>query len=359
MRKFVAIVSLISLLAVSACAQDAPVPPVHQEKTGQDKTGQEKARTEKPAAPRLPADQNKHALIISGISGEEAYTVNFAKWTLELREALVEKLGFAEDQVTVLSEKPSPNEQRASAETVRQAFVRLRNSIKPEQQVFIFFIGHGSFDGKAAKFNLIGPDLTAGDYAQLINNLPSRNLVIVNMASASGEFVKPLSGAGRIIITATRSGMEQNATRFAEHFIAALGNPEADADKNGRVSVLEAFNYAGKLTTDSYEKAGKLVTEHALIDDNGDGVGHQKIEAGDGALAKTVYFDSLPQQQAGGDPVLAKLYAEQMRLEGEIEQLKARKEQLNSEEYETRLETLLIELAKIGQNIRAKKKTGG
>jgi hypothetical protein len=150
--------------------------------------------------------------------------------------------------------------------------------------------------------------------------------------------------------------MEQNATRFAEHFIAALGNAEADTDKNSRVSVLEAFEYAVKLTNASFEKKGTLVTEHALLDDNGDGVGHQKAEAGDGVLAKTTYFDSLPQQQAGGDAELAKLFAERGRLEGAVELLKARKAQMKEEEYEAELEKMLLELARLGQTIRSKKK---
>lgn len=350
-RHFVTAKILLALLAVTACAQDVPIPP--SQKNPPVAVQAEPATT---PAPRLPADKNKFAVVISGISGEELYTKNFGKWTTGLRAALIERLGFAEEQVIVLTEKPADKERRASAADVRQAFVELRNAIKPDQQLFVFFIGHGSFVDKAAKFNLVGPDLSANDYAQLLNNLPTRNVVIVNTASASGEFVKPLSGKGRIVITATRSGMEQNATRFAEPFIAALGNPEADADKNGRVSVLEAFEYATKLTNGHYEQKGVLVTEHALLDDNGDGTGHQKAEAGDGALARTTYFDSLPQQQAGGDPVLAKLFAERLRLEGEIEQLKARKAQMNEEEYDAALEKLLVELARLSQGIKAKQK---
>ncbi len=351
MRSLITTTLLLTLLAVTACAQDVPVAP------GKPVTAQpEKLKPAASATPQLPPDLNKFAVIISGISGEEGYAAQFTKWTAELRDALIGKLGFAEDQVTVLNEKPAEKEQRCSAEAVRDTFVRLRNATKPDHQVFIFFIGHGSFDGKIAKFNLLGPDLTASDYAQLINNLPARTKVTINMASASGEFIKPLSGNGHIIITATRSGQEQNAPRFAEYFIAALGNAEADADKNSRVSALEAFDYASKLTNKFYEQKGRLVTEHALLDDNGDGVGHPKAEGGDGALAKTTYFDSLLQQRAGGDAELAKLFAEQLRLEGEIEQLKARKAQMKEEEYEDALEKLLIELAKVSRGIRARQK---
>lgn len=319
-------------------------------------------------AQRLPADQNKYAVVISGISGEEQYGKKFAEWTAKLRTALLDKLGFAEDHTFVLTEKPAEKpvdaakELRASAEVVRQTFVQLRNALKPDQQLFVFFIGHGTYDpnSKIAKFNLVGPDLGTNEYAQLINALPTRNVVVVNMASASGEFIKPLSGSltggTRIVITATRSGMEQNATRFPEHFINALGNTEADADKSGRVSVLEAFEYATKLVAKQFEGKGNLATEHALLDDNGDGTGHQLAEAGDGGLARVTYFDSLPQQQAGGDPVLAKLFEDKMRLEGDIERIKARKAQLNEDAYYDELEKSLIELARVGQGIRAKQK---
>lgn len=350
-RYFFTTTILLSLLAGAACAHDVPIAPKNPVAAKQ-----EERKAEAASAQRLPPDMNKFAVIISGIGGEEAYSTRFAKWTADLRSALVERLGFAEERVTTLSEKPAEEDQPCSADAVREVFGKLRVSVKPDNQVFIFFIGHGSFDGKTAMFNLMGKDLSAADYAQLIKSLPTRKVVIANMASASGEFIKPLSGAGRVVITATRSGQEQNAPRFAEYFVAALGSPEADADKNSRVSALEAFTYATKLTAGYYEKKGLLATEHALLDDNGDGVGHAKADEGDGALAKTTYFDSLPLQQAGGDEELAKLFSERLRLESEIEQLKARKAQMNEDEYENALEKLLIEFAKVGQSIKAKRK---
>jgi hypothetical protein len=352
MRHFISTILLALSIAVTACAQDVPIAP----KKTQPATAPEQSKPAKIAVPKLPPDRNKFAVIISGIGGEEQYIKQFAEWTAQLRAALVEQLGFAEEQVTALNEKPEGKDQKVTAEAVRQTFVSLRNALKPDNQLFIFFIGHGSYDPgtKTAKFNLMGPDLSAGDYAQLINALPAKRIVIVNLASASGEFIKPLSGAGRVVVTATRSGMEQNAPHFGEYFIGALGNPDADADKNSRVSVLEAFEYAAKLTAKFFEGKGRLVTEHSLLDDNGDGTGHAKAEEGDGSLAKLTFFDSLPQQQAGGNAELAKLFADRLRLEGEIEQLKTRKAQMKEEEYEDALEKLLIELAKLNQSIKAK-----
>lgn len=304
---------------------------------------------------RPPTDPSKYAIIISGASGDESYAKRFAEWSANLQRALIERLNFGVDHIKLLAEKPANGASRATAEEVRRAFESLRQTVKPESTLFVFFIGHGTFDGNQAKFNLVGPDLPAVAYSTLINALPARRVIILNMASSSGEFIKPLAAKGRIIVTATRSGQERNATRFAEHFIAALSNEAADADQNKRISVLEAFNYATKLTADAYKGAGYLATEHALLEDNGDGVGHQTAEAGDGVLARTTYFDSFPLSQSVNNTASVKLLSERLRLEEEIEQLKARKSQMPEADYETALEKLLIELAKLNRTIKTKK----
>lgn len=305
---------------------------------------QEKAR---PAA-----DPNKFAVILSGASGDEEFAKRFKGWTTELRRALVERFGFDEAQVTVLTESPEGRAVRATAEEVRRVFQTLRASAGPESTVFVFLIGHGTFDGRQAKFSLVGPDIAANEYAELLSNLQSRRVVVFNMASASGEFIKPLSGRGRVVVTATRSGQEQNATRFPEHFIAALVSRDADADQNGRVSVLEAFDYASRLTAEQYKRAGRLATEHALLDDSGDGVGHAAAEGGDGALARNTYLDSLSTEQAAANAETGRLLRERERLEVEVEQLKARKGLLAEPEYEAELERIFVSLAKVNRSIK-------
>ncbi|HYW71347.1 MAG TPA: hypothetical protein VE961_09945, partial [Pyrinomonadaceae bacterium] len=186
----------------------------------------------------------------------------------------------------------------------------------------------------------------------LLSALPANRIVIFNMASASGEFIKPLSGKGRIIVTATRSGQENNATRFAEYFLAALKANDADADQDGHISVLEAFNYANRLTAEFYTRAGRLATEHALLEDNGDGVGHQKMEGGDGLLARTTYIDSLSITQAAANASIAKLMRDRTRLEGEIAQLIGQKSNMAEAQYESELERLFVELAKVNRAIK-------
>lgn len=335
-----------------------------------------------------PPDREKHALIISGIGGEESYQQQFRDWTTRLHKLLIGRLGFAPDRVTILTESPGGDPAafagskvgRSTATEVQRVLQDWQTAVTPQQQVFVFFIGHGTFDGQVAKFNLAGPDLTAAEYAELLARVRAARTTVLQLASASGEFVKPLAAPDRIVLTATRSGMEQNAPKFAEFFLRALESVDGDLDKNGRVSVYEAFQFAAQGVAGLYRQAGKLATEHALLDDTGDGVGHPppgepeprrpaEAEAGaaarpvveaaaDGGLARATYFDSLPQQEAGGDSVLAKWIEERMRLEGAIEQLKGRKPGLAPAEYATQLEKMLVDLARLGRSIRNRRGAG-
>lgn len=295
------------------------------------------------------ADPNKFAVIINGPGGEAAYATQFEEWTGQLRTVLTQKFGFDGKNVRVLSEKA---EARATAEEVKRTFTALKTQLDTNNVLFVFLIGHGSFDGKESKFNLIGPDLAASEYNALLSALPTRRVVVFNMSSASGEFIKSLAAKGRIVVTATRNGQETNATRFTGFLISALNATDADTDQDGHTSVLEAFVYANRLTADFYKRAGRLATEHALIDDNGDGVGREKPEAGEGLLARATYLDSLSVDEAAATAATGKLLKERVRLEGEIEQLIARKSNMAEAEYEATLERLFIELAKVNRSIK-------
>ena len=290
------------------------------------------------------ADPNKFALIIDGAGGDPAYAKQFEEWTAELKSALSDRYGFGDQQTTVLP--------HATAEDVKRTFGQLKSQLDTNNVLFVFLIGHGSFDGKESKFNLVGPDLAASDYNALLSALPTRRVVVFNMSSASGEFVKSLSAKGRIVITATRNGQESNATRFTGFFIAALNANDSDTDQDGHISVLEAFVYANRLTADFYTRAGRLATEHALLEDNGDGVGHEKAEAGEGLLARATYLDSLSIDEAAANAATGRLMKERTRLEGEIEQLIARKQNMLVNEYEATLERLFIELTKVNRSIK-------
>jgi hypothetical protein len=305
------------------------------------------------------ADPTKYALILSSVSGDEEFAKKFAGWTAKMYDVLCTRMQFSPDNVYVLSADAKPEKvkrfARATADEVMRAFTEINGKVTEQSLVFVFMVGHGSFDGQRATFNLVGRDLTAEDYAAVIRGLKTKRVVWVNTASASGAFLRPLSQTGAVVITATRSGHEQNATNFAEFFIQALSSDNADTDKNERTSLFEAFTFANRLTSDYYKGKGLLATEHPVFDDNSDGVGHNDATEGEGLLARTFYLDS-PAAMRSDDPEIAALIKKKEETERALETLKAKKSQMNEDDYERELEKLLVELAKTDQRIKAKNK---
>jgi hypothetical protein len=216
-------------------------------------------------------------------------------------------------------------------------------------------IGHGSYDGKAPKFNLPGPDISAADFAAQFKRLPMRQIVFVNTASASGPFVNELSGPGRTIIAATRSGAENYATLFGGYFVDALSGEEADADKNRRVTMLEAFQFAKAAVQRAYDKEGLLSTEHAVLDDNGDKVGSPdpSTTAADGKVAALMAIGSAADAMPlPADPKLRALILERRDLEHRVESLRLLKDNMDAAKYQSELEKLVTDLALKTREIR-------
>ncbi len=249
---------------------------------------------------------------------------------------------------------------------------RLRAAIEAEprdghSELWIVLIGHGTFDGEIARFNLRGPDLAASDLAEWLRPF-TRPLAIINTASSSAPFLPALAGTNRVIITATRSGHEQNFTRFGQFFAAAIGNPASDLDGDNQTSLLEAFLSAAYATADFYKTEGRLATEHPLIEDTGDGLGtppdwYRGLRATrkprddapvDGLRAHQFHLVRSPLELA----LSPETRARRDEIEREISKLRDRKQALDPDAYDQNLEELLLELARIyhaGEQPRAGK----
>lgn len=291
------------------------------------------------------------ALIISGSSGGEKYAEQMRAWRTALSEALLNRYGFDATRVRVLADETAPAGERATAENLRKALSEIRGQLTREDLLLIVLLGHGTFDGEVAKFNLVGPDLTASDWSSLFGNLPAR-LILVNTTESSFPFLEQLSSRGRVVITATDSAAQKYATVFPEYFVKALREASTDLDKNGRTSIYEVFAAASLAVRQHYEQRGQLTTERALLDDNGDRQGREEQAPGpDGAVARTLYLDA-ENPLAASNPELAELLRRRRDLEAEAEALKLKKTQMPAPQWTAEFEKLMIELAKVSREIR-------
>jgi hypothetical protein len=304
--------------------------------------------------------QNAHVAVIVGLAGEPEHGETFRRWAATLVDHASGPLGIARERIVYLSDQPEQDAKRTTGkstkEQIEKSLTAMAASAGADDPVFIVLIGHGTAEAKVAKFNLPGPDMTPADFAPLLKQFSSRKLVFVNTASASAPFVEGLSGQGRTIVTATRSGAEKFATLFGGYFIDALASDAADADKNRRISVLEAFDAARAGVARAYEKQGIMVTEHALLDDGGDGEGSMDPSADgkDGRIAAMVSLGAPASALAlPDDPKLRQLYEERRALEQRVEGLKLMKGSMEPAKYAADLEKALTDLALKSREIRA------
>jgi hypothetical protein len=300
--------------------------------------------------------EDRYALIVSGAAGGQEYVQPYRQIVGDLTKVLVERLKFDPSKIATLSDSDRPAA-AATADAVRRAIATVRQSMTRDDVLIIMLIGHGTFDGVDAKFNLVGPDLESSEWAALLKPLPGR-LVIVNTTAGSFPFLERLAGPRRVVITATDSASQRFDTVFAQYFVKALGDPAADLDKNGRISIWETFAAASAAVRRHYQQRGQLSTERALIDDNGDGLGKESIDPGDdGSYASRTYLDEALPGAAPTDEVLLRLLQRKATLEAEVDDLRIRKTFLTPSEYAAEFERIMIELARVSHDIRTRTKS--
>ena len=309
------------------------------------------------------AAQQTHLLVVTGLGGEADYTEQFHEWATTLLDAAATRYAVPTGTITYLGEKPDLDPDRiadrSSRENVAAAVDAIAGRAAPGDHVVIVLFGHGSF-AEEARINLPGRDLSADDFADLLDRLDVGHVTFVNTASASGPFVEKLSGENRVVMTATRSGGQRNASMFGGFFVEAFaaGEPDADQNKDERVSMLEAFEYARIRVEQTFETDGLIATEHALLDDNGDGDGSGEPDplGGDGTVARTLFFTSGADLRADmahpDDPELVALYEERTVLEARVDELRRFRGAEPSEQYAQELERLLVDLALKSREIR-------
>ncbi len=296
-----------------------------------------------------PNAERHTVIVVVGAAGTPEYGAQFVKWA-KLWEQACSKGGEKFISIGLDNEVQNTDDRTTLQQTI------MNESQQTDAALWLVLIGHGTFDGRTAKFNLRGPDVAAKDLAEWLKPL-QRPLIMINTASSSAPFLSILSGPQRVIITATKSGYEQNYTRFGEYFAEAIAEPKADLDKDGQTSLLEAFLTASHRVDEFYSAAGRLATERALLDDNGDGLGTradwfrgirpvQSAEDGaalDGYRAHQLHLVHSEAENA----IPLELRAKRNKLELEVMALRDSKDKFSEEEYFTRLEKMLCDIAQI------------
>ena len=334
------------------------------------------------------ATATSYHAIICGTGGDEQFEKRFNDWGDRLRTVLTTRLYIAEDRVALLKSEvtiekvevevgdgldaavaDSSLEQLAytptNRESIRSLFADYAGQLTEDDNLFLYFIGHGSYIKRESKFNIAGPDLTATELNDLFDQLPARRIVVVNAMSRGAGFVNVLSGDNRVICTATKSVEESNAPEFMEYFIQGLEDGSADQDRDDRISILEACQQASALTQGWYLTEGFVPTEHALIDDNGDkrgsrlplGIAFEETEVRSGSLPEVPLDGALATKSflkdyvfpANATPEQIARYVEAL---DEVATLKKRKAAMAVEEYYQMLEALLVEAATANRLIR-------
>src|SRR3954464_13113789 len=276
--------------------------------------------------------QQSHLLVITGVPGDEEHAKQFQKWADTFVDAAKKKDSVPDANITVLKDRG------ATKDGVEKAFADLSSQVKPSDAVVVLLIGHGSFNGQQAAFNLPGPDLTVAEWTRLLDKLPASRVGFVNTSSSSGAFLPAIAAPGRVVITATKTGGERNETQFPEFFVAAFGDAAADRDRNGHVSAAEAFDYAKTKVVQAFQQKGLLLTEHAVMDDGGGGGLAAALFLGIGRTEGGVAVDL-------SNPEMKKLSDEKDAIDQQIAARKLKKNGMDDAEYEAQLEKLLTDLA--------------
>ena len=293
-------------------------------------------------------------VVVIGAEGTAEYGTLFRDWAGRWSQAAGK--GHAAYVPIGLADAAPPSEPAAATDRDLLQSRLAEHAGEGEDPLWLILIGHGTFDGKTARFNLRGPDVSAADLKEWLAPI-RRPLAVINCSSCSGPFLNELSGPNRVIVTATRSGHEYNFTRFGDFLSTAIADPAADLDKDEQTSLLEAYLAACARLHEFYQRDGRLMTEHALLDNNGDLFGTPPDWFQGVRAIKTAKTGASPDgRTAARWHLIPGLRESQLppdtrqrrdQLEQDLARLRDRKTELDEAEYLNQLERLLVELARL------------
>ncbi|HEY3789463.1 MAG TPA: EF-hand domain-containing protein [Urbifossiella sp.] len=243
--------------------------------------------------------RERHALIICGHPGDPEHVKSFSEIVRKLSDGLVKTVGiprerqhivFGAEKTKDLPEATGP----ATREAVAAAVAEIRKTLHPDDGLWVICLGHGYHDGRQAYWNLPGPDISAAEFGKLFAGLNCREQVFAMTFSLAGYFVSPLARRDRVVMAATEADAETNETTFptvlSKVLTAEIDPAEFDVDRDGRITLYDLYVAVAKEIAQNYAGMEQLSTEHAQMDDDGDGIGHE------------LQNNYLPEEQGGAPP---------------------------------------------------------
>ncbi len=315
--------------------------------------------------------KSQQLLVVVGASGTPEYGEQFRAWCERWRAAAEgAKLEF---RTIGIDEQPGASASDPSTGVpgdleMLQRTISEWGSVETTEPLWIVMIGHGAFDQRSATFNLRGRDISASGLAEICKDC-KRPLAVVCCFSCSSPFINAMSGQNRVVISATKDPNQIQYSRFGDAMSLAMAGLEADTDRDGQTSLLEAWLFASRRTAEFYTQEGRLATEHSLLDDNGDAQG-SRAELFEGLEPKKNLKEPEKVDRSlavrwhlvrSADEL--RLTADQRQQRDELEQklaeLRNRRSEMAEPEYLDRLQEILVPLAKIIMSDRSSCRTNG
>lgn len=301
----------------------------------------------------MQAADRQHVVIAIGAEGTETYGQMFDQWANQWKAAAVAGNAI----VSIIGQDEGTDDLQKLQEKISAAAV-----LKTDEPLWLILIGHGTFDGRAARFNLRGPDLSAEVAAKLLATA-QRPVAVINCSSCSAPFINALSAPNRIVVTGTKDGSEIQFARIGGYLAEAIGQLDADIDRDGQTSLLEAWLFACQRTEEFYTSDGRLATEHSLLDDSGDKKGTRaelfegvrikanvkNKEALDGKMARRWHLVRSESERT----LTPKQRRQRDQLEEQLENLRQKRSDLSETDYLRQLEEILIPLARLYEDAAA------
>lgn len=232
---------------------------------------------------------NRWMVVLCGLPGDDEHRTRLTDAVRKLITSAPAVFQFDKSRMRVLAGDETMRSEIADTfsetgictrESVATVLESLGSDIAPSDTCMLFLLGHAQLYEARSTFNVQGIDFDGTELASWMKPIQCLNRVFWITTPVSGFWLKPLSGPCTTVISATEPDLEFTATEmpYALADIVAGSNgaqPLNDIDEDGKLTMLDLYLAVNLEIHQRFRTAERLQTEHAQLDDNGDGIGKE------------------------------------------------------------------------------------